>query len=72
MTKKRIVAIMALFAIGLLYLATLILAFLDSPLARNCLMAALFCTIVIPAMIYAYMMILKVTRHGKPEESEKK
>ena len=72
MTKKRIVAIMALFAIGLLYLATLILAFLDSPLARNCLMAALFCTIVIPAMIYAYMMILKVTRHEKPEKKKKK
>ena len=61
MTKKRIAAIIALCLIGLLYLAALILAFVDTALARSCLMAALFCTIVLPAMAYAYLMILDGT-----------
>ena len=65
MTKKRIAAILALCVIGFLYLATIILAFLDSPLARSCLMAALFCTIVVPAVIYAYMIILTTIRYKR-------
>ena len=60
MTKKRIAAILALCLMGLLYLAALILAIVDTALARSCLMAALFCTIVLPAMAYAYLMILKI------------
>lgn len=62
MTIKRIGAILALGLIGVLYAATIVLAFLDSPLARSCLMAALFCTIVVPAVIYGYMMILKILK----------
>lgn len=66
MSKKRIGAILALGLIGILYGATIILAFLDSSFARSCLMAALFCTIVIPTVIYAYMVIVKVLkRRGK-------
>ena len=44
MPGKRIMAIAALVLIGVLYLATLVLSFIDSPLARSFLMAALFCT----------------------------
>ena len=62
MTKKRIGAIVALGLIGVLYAAAIVLAFLDSPLARSCLMAALFCTIVVPAVIYGYMMIVKIVK----------
>lgn len=62
MSKKRIGAILALGLIGILYGATIILAFLDSSFARSCLMAALFCTIVIPTVIYAYMVIVKVLK----------
>lgn len=60
MTRKRIAAIIALVLIALLYLMALILAFIDSPLARSCLMAALFCTIVVPVVVYAYVVILKI------------
>ena len=68
MSKKRIGAILALGLIGGLYVATIVLAFLDSPFARSCLMAALFCTIVVPAVIYAYMMVFKVLRHRRDEQ----
>lgn len=59
MNKKRIGAIIALLLIAGLYLAALVLAFTDSPFARSCLMAALFCTIVVPAILYAYLMLLR-------------
>ena len=62
MPGKRIMAIAALVLIGVLYLATLVLSFIDSPLARSFLMAALFCTIVVPAVIYGYMMIVKIVK----------
>ena len=42
MKRKRIAAMAGLILIGLFYAATLILAFLDNPFAKNCLMAALF------------------------------
>lgn len=56
MTRKRVLAIIALALIGVLYLVTLVLAFIDSPLARSFLMAALFCTIVLPAILYGYLV----------------
>ncbi|MEG0369822.1 MAG: hypothetical protein RSB57_05400 [Hungatella sp.] len=59
MNKKRIGAIVILVLIALLYIATLVLSFLDSPFARDCLMAALFCTVVLPVVAYAYLLIDK-------------
>lgn len=56
---KRAAATAALLLIALLYLATLVFAFLDHPLAKNCLMAALFCTIVVPVLIYIYAGIIR-------------
>ncbi|MCI8516492.1 MAG: hypothetical protein HFG75_06450 [Hungatella sp.] len=70
MTQKRIAAIIALILIGLLYLFSLILAFVDSPLARSCLMAALFCTIVVPAVIYGYLVFTEHLRRRKREAEE--
>ncbi len=62
MKKKRIAATIGLVLIGLFYLATLILAFIDTPLAKNCLMAALFATIVVPAVLYGYMIFNGASR----------
>lgn len=72
MTKKRIAAIGALILIGLLYLAALILAFIDSPFARSCLMAALFCTIVVPAVVYGYVVLLGRKREDNTKENQPK
>ncbi len=59
MNMKRILSIVMLILIALLYIATLILAFADSPFARQCLMAALFCTIVLPVVFYAFQLVTK-------------
>ncbi|RGZ00661.1 hypothetical protein [Clostridium sp. AM58-1XD] len=60
MNGKRILALTAVVLIALLYLATLILAFTGSPNTPRLLMASLFCTIVIPVIIYAWQMVLKI------------
>lgn len=70
MNKKRIAAAAALIIIALLYLATIILAFIDSPFAKNCLMASLFCTIVLPVMAYVYIRLIGHLKEHR--ESEKK
>lgn len=72
MSKKRIAAISGLILIGLLYLSTLVLAFIDSSFARNCLMAALFGTIVVPAVIYGYLSFTgsRADRHEGSNEGE--
>lgn len=59
MSRKQIGAISLLVVIALLYLATIILAFIDSPLAKSALMAALFCTIVVPAVAYGIMLVTR-------------
>ena len=68
MKKKRIAAAISLVLIGLFYLATLILAFIDPPLAKNCLMAALFATIVVPAVLYGYMIFTGVHRGNSEDQ----
>ncbi len=61
MPLRRILAIAGLILIAGLYAATIICALIDSPFARSCLMASLFCTIVVPAVIYGFLMITRQT-----------
>lgn len=70
MNKKRIAAIVVLVLIALLYLATLIFAVIDSPFAKSCLMAALFCTIVLPVMAYVYLKLIENLKSRKDSEEE--
>lgn len=70
MNKKRIAALIALIFIGLLYLTTLILAFIDSPFSRSCLMAALFSTIVVPAVLYGYLTLTGHFSNGGREQEK--
>lgn len=46
----------------LLYLATLIFAFTDSPLTPNLLGASIFLTVVIPISLHAFILITKITK----------
>ncbi len=70
MNKKRITAIVVLVLIALLYLATIIFAVIDSPFARSCLMAALFCTIVLPVIAYVYLKLIENLKEHKDSEEE--
>ncbi len=73
MTPRRILAIIALVLIACLYAATIVFALIDSPFARSCLMAALFCTIVVPAVIYGFLVITRqISGDGRePKDAQK-
>jgi len=65
MNKKRIAAIIGLLLMVGMYIATFIFALIDSPFARSCLMASLFCTIAVPVTVYAYLMLLNMLNRNK-------
>lgn len=70
MNKKRIAATVVLVLIALLYAATLIFAVIDSPFAKSCLMASLFCTIVLPVIAYVYIRLIENLKDRKHESEE--
>ena len=64
MNLRRIFALIGVFLILLLYGASLVLGIIGSPKALDLLLAALFCTMVIPAMIYGCSILLKNSRRS--------
>lgn len=67
MKYKRPLAIAAVIILLLLYTSTIVFALMDSPLSQSLLLTSLFCTIVVPAVLYGYIIIIK----GMKEKSEK-
>ena len=60
MKSKRILALTGAVILIALYVSSIIFALMDSPLAENLLLASLFCTIVIPAVLYGYAVARKM------------
>lgn len=70
MKHKRQLAIAAVVLILLLYASTIVFALIDSPLAQNFLLASLFCTIVVPAVLYGYYVIIRYTKEKSKRDRE--
>lgn len=70
MKTKRILALAGVILIAVLYAVTLICAFIGSPNAKNMLMASLFCTIVVPVILYAYQMVYRLSKRDKDEKDK--
>ncbi len=65
---KRISAIVGAVLIASMYLISLISAFFATEQAPGLFLASIFCTIVIPIMIYAFIMVYKlVHRNDAPQ-----
>lgn len=62
MKMKRLLALIGVIIIAICYAVALVSAFIGSPNARNMLMAALFCTIVVPVVLYAYQLVYKLSK----------
>lgn len=62
MKYKRPLAMAAVLLLVLLYASTVVFALMDSPLAESLLLASLFCTIVVPAVLYGYYLLIKYTK----------
>lgn len=65
---KRALALGAVVAIALLFMVTLILAFVDTDKARELLMVSIVATVVIPTLIYIYLWLFQVFTKKKDEE----
>jgi len=68
---KRILALVGAILLLSLYLITFISALTASKHSQAFFQASLFCTIIIPILIYAYMLIYRVTRKKENEKDEK-
>ncbi|MCD8398381.1 MAG: hypothetical protein LUD12_14590 [Lachnospiraceae bacterium] len=69
---KRIAALIGvIFLIGM-YVVTLILGLTASPATQNMLMASIVCTVVIPVLLYAMMLVARVLGHSEEEPPTEK
>ncbi len=59
MKIKRILALAAVIILVIMYLSTIVFALSDSPDAEAWFKASIFCTVVIPVLLYGYMAIYK-------------
>lgn len=73
MKWKRILAYVCLLILLGMYLIALISAFMKSPESNNWLMASIFSTVIIPVILYASQLVIRVAkRENKDNQSEKK
>ncbi len=65
---QQILAIIGIALIIALYAAALICAFIDHPLATSILWSAIFSTVVIPVIIFAFRFFIGSSRKDESEE----
>ncbi len=65
---KRITAFVGACLLIIMYILTLVFALLDIPNWEQLFMAAIFCTVAIPVMIYAMQLVYRVLKQDKDDE----
>ena len=73
MKIKRIFAIIAVVLLVALYGSTVVFALSDSPNAIYMFKASIFCTVIIPVILYSYILVYRIfgkkpTHHSQPED----
>lgn len=61
-SHKRIFALIGIVLLAILYIATLVLAFADPSPEKVYFKSALFLCVVIPVLLYAYILVYKHMR----------
>lgn len=69
-SSKRIFAIIGIVLLAALYITTLILAFVDPTEGNSYFKASLFLCVVVPVMIYAYILTYRFMRDKKQEKQD--
>lgn len=75
---KRILALLCAVLLAGMYLATLVLSLSAAPGAKNMLMAAIACTVILPCLIYGMTIVTHVLDNrsraegDEPEKKEKR
>ena len=63
--KKRVFALIGVILLLAMYASTMVFALINSPWAAKMFQISLYCTIVIPVIIYAGMLIFKNAQNRK-------
>lgn len=58
---KRLFALLGAIFLIVLYASTLIFALIDTDAAQNLLKASIACTILLPVLLYAFVLVYKQT-----------
>ena len=72
---KQILAIIGIVLLVSLYVITLVLALTDDPNTMNVFRASLYCTFLVPVLIWAYTFIYKLLKNNygdKPSDEPAK
>ncbi len=67
MKLKRILALAAVIILAGMYGAVLVFSLSDSPAAPDLFKAAIFCTVVIPVLLYGFLLIARNVKKGREE-----
>ena len=70
MNAKRILALAGIVILVGIYLLSLIFALIDHPMKSSMLYASLYATVVIPALIYAFILIGKLMHKDDNTDEE--
>ncbi len=70
MNAKRILAIVGIVLLVGIYLLSLIFALIDHPMKSSLMQASLYATVVIPVLIYAFLLIGKLLRKDDSNDKE--
>lgn len=70
MKLKRILATAGILLLLGLYVTTLICAIIQTPFAHRLFQASLYGTFVIPVILYAFMIAIKISGKDKKDDCE--
>lgn len=68
--SKRIMALIGAILLVLLYVSTLIFAFIDSVVSQKLLMAAIAATILLPVLLYIYTLFSHTSHTDDSDSNE--
>ncbi len=66
---KRLLAIIGILLLVSMYILTLMLALTDDPNTMNAFRASIYCTVLIPVLIWAYTFIYKLLKNNYGDTS---
>ena len=66
---KRILALIGIIVLIGIYVATFIASIFNTEFSHQLFIASLYCTFMVPLMLYAYMLIYKLVKGKKDSDS---
>lgn len=66
---KRLLAVIGILLLISLYVITLVLALTDDPNTMNAFRASIYCTVLVPVLIWAYTFVYRLLKNNYGDKS---